>query len=91
MVGAGVEQDVTVLGRLKREFAYFCLDLYEEQEVAVVAGGRIPGTGSTARVERYDVGTDSEDSDEEIAKTSVRLHLIHFCQTQVRLTPASMC
>ena len=42
-------------------------------------------------MERYDVGTDSEDSDEEIAKTSVRLHLIHFCQTQVRLTTASMC
>jgi N-acetylneuraminic acid mutarotase len=39
VVGVGVEDDVVMLSRLKREFGYFCIDLYEEQEVAVVAGG----------------------------------------------------
>jgi hypothetical protein len=62
VVGVGVEDDMVMLSRLKREFGYYCLDLYEEQEVAVVAGGGLEdvvagGSGEVnpqATVETYD-------------------------------------
>ena len=35
VVGDGLEDDVGLLRRLKREFGYFCLELFEEQEVCL--------------------------------------------------------
>ena len=58
VVGVGVEEDVGVLGRLKREFGYFCLDLYKEREVCVSAGGYVGNAKyqGVASVERYEAG-----------------------------------
>jgi hypothetical protein len=58
VVGVGVEDDVAMLGRLKQEFGYFCLDVYEDQEVAVVAGGRSKDAIATARVEICDANSE---------------------------------
>ena len=58
VVGVGLEDDVGMLGRLKREFGYFCLELYEEQEVGLAMGGYKKDANGAIQVfstvERYD-------------------------------------
>ncbi len=57
VVAAGYECDVRMLGRLKREFDFCCLDLLEEHELVLAAGGR--GYGVLKSVAAYDRRTDS--------------------------------
>jgi hypothetical protein len=54
VVAVGLEDDVGMLRRLKREFGYFCLELVEEQEVCLAIGGELNDGKALASVERYD-------------------------------------
>jgi hypothetical protein len=54
VVGVGLEDDVGLLRRLKREFGYFCLELFEEQEVGLAIGGHWHPKGDLSSVEMYD-------------------------------------
>jgi hypothetical protein len=52
------ELDVSILRWLKREFAFYCVELTaKQQEVAFVAGGDTSEEVITASVERYDVAS----------------------------------
>ena len=51
VVAVDAQGDSRLLRQLKREFGFYAIDLYEEQEVAFAAGGR--GSPSSS-VERYD-------------------------------------
>jgi hypothetical protein len=51
----GVEEDVVMLRRLKREFGYYCMELYEEHELALVVGGVDENEDAVATVDKYDV------------------------------------
>ena len=58
VVAAGYERDVRMLGRLKREFDFCCVDLLEEHELVLAAGGD-DGNGTLRSVAAYDRCTDS--------------------------------
>ena len=58
VVAAGYERDVRMLGRLKREFDFCCVDLLEEHELVLAAGG-YDGNGVLRSVAAYDRRTDS--------------------------------
>ena len=52
VVAVGCEEDVVMLGRLKREFGYYCLELVQERALVLAVGGT-KVTESSA--EAYDV------------------------------------
>ncbi len=58
VVAAGYERDVRMLGRLKREFDFFCVDLLEEHELVLAAGGE-DGNSVLQSVAAYDRRIDS--------------------------------
>ena len=58
VVAAGYERDVRMLGRLKREFDFCCLDLFEERALVMAAGG-YDGNMTLRIVAAYDCRTDS--------------------------------
>ena len=59
VVAAGYERDVRMLGRLKREFDFCCVDLLEEHELVLAAGGSSDGLDTLRSVAAYDRRTDS--------------------------------
>ena len=84
VVAAGYERDVRMLGRLKREFGFCCVDLLEEHELVLAAGG-YDGNGVLRSVAAYDRRTDSwingVDTD---ARSATGFRHVHDCWRGLR-------
>ncbi len=54
VVAAGCEDDVRLLGRLKRDFDYYCIELLEERTMVLAVGGLDHTINIVSTMERYD-------------------------------------
>ena len=59
VVAAGCEDDARLLGRLKRDFDFYCLELVEERTMVLAVGGFDPSNNTVSTMERYDRQQDS--------------------------------
>ena len=60
VVAAGCEDDARLLGRLKRDFDYYCIELVEERTMVLAVGGFDPSdNNAVSTMERYDRQQDS--------------------------------
>ena len=59
VVAAGCEDDARLLGRLKRDFDFYCLELVEERTMVLAVGGFDPRNNAVSTMERYDRQQDS--------------------------------
>ena len=59
VVAAGCEDDARLLGRLKRDFDFYCIELVEERTMVLAVGGVDPSNNTVSTMERYDRQQDS--------------------------------
>ena len=59
VVAAGCEDDARLLGRLKRDFDFYCIELVEERTMVLAVGGFDNSTNAVSSMERYDRQQDS--------------------------------
>jgi N-acetylneuraminic acid mutarotase len=59
VVAAGCENDARLLGRLKRDFDFYCIELVEERTMVLAVGGFGNSNNAVSTMERYDRQQDS--------------------------------